>query len=1288
GLDGLSSADERQQFSAFLNQVRSQVNAQAAQALESDPASDDYQYYRGGNLDDLNAGILKRYERYNGTEGNSKTTQQSLDQTGIENSAATPLPDGEDINRDNNSTQADEYFQYRVSIRPQDLMTVGNNFVADIVPVTVKLANGKQENVRWIQFKIPLAEFQQKVGSIQDFKSIRFIRMFMTDFADTTVMRFAKLQLVRGEWRRFNAENSPAKVIADPSLINPGLDNSQMDVTTINIEENGKRTPIPYVVPPGIERERDFSNFRGESRQNEQSLAVNVRNLRDGYGRAAFRTTFNDFRSYRRMEMFIHAEGDLLRDNDVSAFIRIGTDNQDNYYEYDLPLKVTNPGSRDPSAIWPEQNRLDVEIQLFQIAKTARNNALLNGQPWPINIPFIYKEGLSTITVVGQPDLSKVRVYMLGVRNPLRNLANPSLDDGLDKTAQIWFNELRLTDFDERGGWAATARLNAKLADFADITVSGSKSTVGFGSIDKRVSERNRADDILFDLSSSVELGKFFSERSGIKIPMFVNFSSQIGTPQYDPRTPDLELKTALRNSPKNVRDSIRFNTEDYTARRSINFTNVRKIRTDTDDRVRLWDIENWSATYAFNEYNHRDFINEKTLQKSYRAGLAYNYSSQPKSITPFEKLVKSKSLGLIRDFNFSLLPSILNFRIDVDRLYSENSLRNNDPNNFLPVTSNFNKNFLMTRLYGISWNLTKSMQLDFNATNYSIIDEPAGRVDATARDTIWNNLKRLGRTTDYGHTLNLTYNVPINKIPGLDWVSLAARYGSGFNWKSEPLLTLRDPQIDFGNAIQNSRIIQLNPTLSMTALYNKFGFLRRANDPNNKGFGNFLLNMVTGLKNVTGAYAKTEGTFLPGYLPKTDAFGQDFDAGAPGYDFLFGSQHDIRGRALANGWITRDSLQSQLYITNYKEDINLRGILEPFKDLRIELTALKGRSFNYSTNFKFLPSRDGFENLSPVTTGDYSVSYFTLRTAFSKEDKGNNSSKLFRQFEANRAIISSRLGTMNPNSVGGTGGFAEGYGKNSQDVVIAAFLAAYTGKDASDVSLGGFPKIPIPNWNLTYNGLTKFDFFNNLFASFDLNHAYRSTYNVNGFNSLVRYQETNGGVSVRDANGDFLPRYQFSQVTLFEQFIPLLGLDMRLKNNMTTNFEYRKSRALSFSLANSQLAQLKEEAVVVGFGFRTTKFRFPFGLFSGVKMDNDMNFKLDFSLRDRKTVIYRADVEDAEVSSGSQNITINPSVDYVLNQRFNISMFYDGNITKPYTSQTFNTSFSNFGVSLRFTLQ
>ncbi|MDF3077925.1 MAG: sprA [Sphingobacteriaceae bacterium] len=1288
GLDGLGNAEENQTFSTFVNQAKGQLNAAAAAQVAADPAADDYQYYRGDNLDQINAGILKRYERYNGLEGNSKTTAQSLAETGIDNTASTSLPDGEDINRDNNSSLTDEYFQYKVSVRPQD-MQVGQNFITDRVASTVKLANGNTQTVNWYQFRIPIAQFQQKVGNIQDFKSIRFIRMFLTNFTDTVVMRMARLQLVRGEWRRYNAENSPAKVLVDPALgTSPGLDNSTLDVGTINIEENGKRTPIPYVVPPGIEREKDVSNFQASTYINEQSLLVNVKNLRDGFARAAFRTTYNDFRSYRRIEMFIHAESDQpLNDNEVSGILRIGGDNQDNYYEYEVPLKVTNPGSRDPESIWPAANKIDVELLKFQQAKTARNAAKLNGLPWPINVPFKYSDGANTITVMGQPDLSKVRVYMLGIRNPLRNPANPGGDDGLDKTAQVWFNELRLTDFDERGGWASTARMNAKLADFADVTISGSKSTVGFGSIDKRVSERNRDDDRLFDISSNIELGKFFPERSGIKIPVFVNYSSQISMPQYDPRTPDIELKSALNSVPRSVRDSIRFNAEDYTTRRSINFTNVRKIKTGTGAKNHLWDIENFSGTYAFNEFYHHDFINQLTLQKTYNAALGYNFTDNPKSYSPFSKLIKSNSLALLRDFNFSLLPSLLNFRIDVNRLYSENTLRDNDPNNFIPIRTTYNKNFLVSRLYGIGWNLTKSLTLDFNATNYSTIDEPEGRVNGLVRDTIFENLKRLGRTTDYSHVLNLNYNVPINKIPGLDWVNLNARYGTTFFWQSEPLLTLKDPSIDFGNNIQNSREIQLNPTLNFTGLYNKFGFVRRANDLAAKGFGSTFVRMLTSIKNVSGTYLKKEGTFLPGYLPRTKLLGYDFNADAPGWDFLFGSQSDIRQRALDNGWITRDTLQNQLYVTTLREEMNLRGTIEPIRDLRIDITAQRSQSKNFSTNFRFSNATNSFTSLSPVTNGDYSISFLSLRTAFGK-DEANGTSKLFRQFEANREIISRRLAQQNPNSGGQSAGYADGYGKNSQDVVVGAFLAAYTGKDASKSSLNMFPKIPVPNWRITYNGLTKFDVFNKFFESFVVNHTYRSSYIINSFNSLIRYSEANGAVNVRDVNNNFLPKYQFGQVTLFEQFVPLIGIDTRLKNSLTASFEYRKSRALSLSLSNSQLAQQNDKSIVFGFGYRSSNFRFPFGLLSGTKLNNDLNFKLDFALNDRKTVIYRADVVDAEVSSGAKNISYRPSIDYVLNQRFNIRLFYDGNITKPYTSQTFNTAFSNFGTSLRFTLQ
>lgn len=1289
GLDGLSNADERAFFQSIVDQIKTQLNPEAALAFENDPSSDDYSYFRGPQHDQANAGILQRYQNYNGLEGNSKTAQQSMEELGLQNSAATALPDGEDVNRDNNMTQSDEYFEYKVSIRPADLI-VGQNFVTDRVVSQVRLANGQTQNTTWYQIRIPLAQYEQRYGNIQDFKSIRFVRTYLTDFADTTILRFAKIQFVRGEWRQFNAKNESNKVIVDPGLIPAPADNSTLELGTVNIEENGRRVPIPYVVPPGIERERDYSNYRGDTRQNEQSLSLIVKDLRDGYGRAAFKTAINDFRSYKRLEMYVHLEGDGihdLKDYDVNAFIRIGTDNDDNYYEYNKPLKVTQPGTSDPYAIWPDDNKIDVELEMFQQAKLARNRAFLGGVPWPINVPFEYSDGTHTVIVKGQPDMSRVRVYMLGLKNPWKDspTASPT-DDGLPKYAQAWFNELRLTEFDERGGWAATARMSAKLADFADINVSGTKSTIGFGSIDSKVSERNRADNTAFDISSNMELGKFLPQKSGVKIPMFVSYSKQIATPQYDPRTPDIELSKALDNATKPQRDSILNFAQDYTTRSSIAFTNVRKERVNDEAKVRLWDIENINISYAQTKMSHRDFINERTLQNTYKASLAYNYNYNSKNYQPFDKLVKSNILKLLKEFNFTLLPNSINFRIDFDRFYAENSLRNNDPNNALPINTTYNKNFLVTRVYGIAWDLTKSLSVDFNATNYSIIDEPDGRIEGLKRDTLWNNLKNLGRTTDYNHSLNVRYNWPIAKIPGLDWMSLATTYGTTFNWQTEALATLNDPNMSLGNTIQNSRTIQVNPTLNMIALYNKFGFIRRS--LNNRDtvlkMSNVMIGLLTSIKNINVAFTQTKGTFLPGYLPKTSYFGIDDVSGAPGWGFIFGSQRDIRLMAVNNGWITTDDRQMQLYINTLREDFQLTSTIEPLRDLKITLTASKNRTLNYATNFRY--EGNSFQNLSPNTTGDYNISTITIGTAF-KDKSGSTLSTVFNQFMQNRQIISRRLGALNPNSAGVANDYADGYDKSSQDVVVLAFLSAYRGQDANTSSLNAFPKIPLPNWRLTYPGLTKIPFFSERFSELSLRHGYRSTYSVNGFNSLLKYEETDGYVSSRDVNQNFLPLYQFAQVSLSEQFAPLIGVDTRLKNNMILNFEINKTRLLGLSLSNSQLAHLSENNVVFGLGYRTNKFRFPFGLFKQLRLDNNMDFKLDIAIRDNKTVIYRADITEAEVSAGAKNIALRPSVDYVLNQRFNIRLFYDSNITRPYTSQSFNTSFSNFGFSLRATL-
>jgi cell surface protein SprA len=1290
GLDGLSDADEQVKFAGIVQALKTKLTPQAAAAIINDPSSDDYQYYLGPNQDQAKASILQRYSQYNGNEGNSKTAEQSQALLGLQTSANTSLPDGEDIDRDNNMSQDDEYFQYKVSMRPKDLV-IGQNFVNDKVTSQVKLADGTTQPVTWYQFRIPITAYQSAVGGIQDFKAIRYMRMFMTNFADTAVLRMATLQLVRGDWRAYNNENNPLNVIADPLLANPPLDNSVINVEAVNIEENGKRVPIPYVVPPGIQRQRDYNNLQSNTQLNEQSLSLNVNNLSDGYSRAAFKTFYNDLRQYKHLQMFIHAEANqsTLKDNDVSAFIRLGADYQDNYYEYEIPLSVTQPGTTNPNSIWPTNNELDIDLTILTNAKIARNNAKYQGRPWPINMPFAFSDGKNKITIMGVPDLSRLRTIMLGVRNPYKNNVPAGVDDGLAKSAIVWFDELRLTDFNNKGGWAAVARADFKLADFADVTVSGSKSTAGFGALDSKLEDRSLSDNQSYDISATMDLGKFLPAKSGVKVPTYINVSKQVNTPEYDPAQPDILLKQTLNSATSSQqRDSIKNAAEDYTSRKSINFTNVHKDRTDAKKPVRVYDIENFTATYAFTEYQHHDFTTQSDLEKTYHVSVGYNYARPPKYITPFEKVIKNNMLALVRDINFSLAPTRLNFSINFDRFYSENILRNNDPDNpvFIPIT--YNKSFNITRVYGMGWNLTKSLSVDIDATNLSVVDEPYGKLDGLKLDTLWRNIRRLGRTTNYNHTLNINYIVPLNKIPYMDWTALAVHYSTNFTWQAAPEFAIGNPDFNVGNSIQNARKIQLDPAFNLTNLYNKIGFIKRGTNDKAPVITKILLGILTSFKNINGSYTRTEGTFLPGYLPNSNLFGEDLNYDAPGIGFLLGSQSDLRNRAISHGWVSTDTLQNQLYVKTLNTDLHLRADVQPISDLRIQLTAFKTEDHTYQTNFKFLSTTNDFENLAPITSGSYSISYFSLATAFAKESGVNNTSAPFQKFLDNRTVISQRLGHTNPNSIGVAGGFADGYGPNSQNVLVPAFLAAYTGKNASGASLSQFPNVPIPNWQLTYSGLGHMAFFQDLFDSFDIRNGYQSSYIVSNYNTLLQYQETNGASSTRDVNNDFLPLYQFSQITILEQFVPLLGIDIRFKNNVTTTFEYRKTRSLSLSLLNSQLTQQDENVVTFGLGYQTKDFRFPFGLFQNFILKNDIKFRLDFALRDNKTLIYQADVVAAQVSSGAQNITYRPSIDYSISQRFVLNLFYDSNLTKPFTSQAFNTSFTNFGVNLKLLLQ
>ena len=860
GLDGLSSefGDEQDFYSDYLDKIDllfniGEISQEVYDDILDDPSNDNFHYFRGSDFDSLEMSILDRYKRYNGMEGNSPAAEQTDE---AYPTTATSIPDAEDINRDNTLSESESYYQYEIPITYQNLR-VDHDYINDVMESTVTLANGETSSVKWYQFKIPIHEPDQVVGSISDFKSIRFMRLFLREFEEPVIMRFARMDLVRGEWRKYNLSlRGPGEY--EPS---PQPTDALFDVSAVNIEENGRRSPVNYVLPPGITRVIDPTN--PTLRQlNEQSIVLKVFDLEDGDARAAYRNVSMDIRQYKRLKMEVHGEaidGNLI-DNDLRVFIRIGSDYKQNYYEYEVPLKLTEPGNYNNDSlshrylVWPYENQMDIALEQFQKVKQMRNDASrLDPANVTLSLPFwIFDESKldeegnphNRVSITGNPNLSNIKTIMIGVRNPKAHSEFSELnDDGMPKSGEVWLNELRLTDFDEEGGWAANARMMIKLADFGNVTISGSTSKPGFGSIEKKVSERQKVEIYQYDVSSNFELGRFFPEESGVRIPLYMGLSENIKNPEYNPLDPDIPFQVALDNAPtKEDRDSIKHASQDYTRRKSLNLTNM-QISKRSLDKPKIYDISNWSVSYSYNELFQRNITTEYNLRKNYRGALAYNFSTRPKNISPFKKsrskFMKSKAMRLVKDFNFYYLPQQISFRTDLNREYQESKLRNistvhlNNAGVIIPPT--YNKNFTWDRNYDLKFDLSRAVKFDFSASNRSRIDEPEGIVDKNGdpdvykawKDSIWGNLMDFGRTTQYHQLINLNWNVPINKLPLLSFITMSVRYNATYDWTASPILV---DTINLGNTIKNNATAALSPQINLLTLYNKVPYLKKIN--------------------------------------------------------------------------------------------------------------------------------------------------------------------------------------------------------------------------------------------------------------------------------------------------------------------------------------------------------------------------------------------------------------------------------------------------------------------------
>lgn len=1339
GLDGLDDNAEGGYFANYLSRMNAKVNSSAYSAAVADPSSDDFHYFRGSDYDAGGVKTLGRYKKWNGLEQNSRTTSQSPEPYPTPG-PTSGTPNVEDINRDNNLSTSESYFQYHISLNPSDWGTVGENYITDIYETYGQnVKDGSSKPIKWYQFKIPIKVPEARVGSIENFQSIRFMRMYMKGVDKPIILRFARLELVRGEWRKYGFD------ILSPGLYIPNDDNStQFDIGAVNIEENGSKSPVNYVLPPGIEREQSAASAN-LIKQNEQALSLTVCNLEDGKARAAYKSTSLDVRSYKKLKMYVHAEASAntalpLHNNDLHLFIRLGTDFTDNYYEYDIPLSVTAPGSYngtnedDQYRVWPSDNEMILEFEKLQAAKQKRNIDMYGSSSVTLTTEYKVDDGSRMIIVKGNPNLSAIKTIMIGVKNPKRGGPGDT-DDGLPKCGQIWVNELRLSDFDQKGGWAANARVTAKMADFGTLSLSGSMYTPGFGSIENKVSERKRETLKQYDLSSSLELGKFIPEEYNVHIPMYVGYSETFITPQYNPLDPDILLEPVLKDPsiPKAQRDSIRHITQDYTKRRGINFTNVKKDKGKNAKKSHIYDVENWAASYSYNEIYKRNVNIEYNTQHTYRGGLNYNYAPQPKNIKPFAKTkaLQSKYLTIIKDINFYPYPNKLGFSTDVNRDYSTSKGRNTTADDII-ILPTFNKTFNMNRDYDLKYDITKNLKLDFTANNQERLLEPDGAVTDQTKDTIRKEFFQRLTKTQYNHQVSLNYTIPINKLPLLDFTTASVRYAGTYNWQHSPLYdTHKDAEGNtiaadtLGNTIQNSRNISWNGQMNMVTLYNKIPYLKKINQKNNKSktvktppiksgaktppadstkkkdqfeIVEYAARLLMTLKTVNVTYSVNAGTLLPGYGQSTQIMGMDprFEGPTPG--FIFGSQRDIRGKAIAttedndpnNDWLVKTSSLNTPYTTTKSKNLNIRANAEPFPDLKVELTATRTETENSSEFFRWSDTKNKYVDDAPTQTGSFSVSYLTYRTAFKK-----NGDETFQAFLDARPNISARLGEKNPNSQASIGGYAEGYNETSQDVLIPAFLAAYSGRNSASSSLEQMPKIPKPNWRITYDGLSKLEKIKKYFKSFTLSHAYRSSYSVGGYTSNLLFvdPDNDGYTAVKESvssisnNPNFINKTQINTVTISEQWSPLIKLEMTLNNSILVNFEYKKDRNLSLGLTSKTITELMGREIIGGLGYRIRELKMGQLQIKGKPVKSDLNLKGDISFRRNETIMRRIVEEVSQSTGGTNIISLKLSADYVISEKINIRIFYDRIINKPVISTSFPTTNTNAGVSLRLTL-
>jgi cell surface protein SprA len=1347
GIDGMNDDEEKIKRADVIGQI---TNAVVAQQFTKDPSADNYVWYRDAQYDAAGAGILSRYKYFNNPQGNS-----AIAGTSQFSSASTLLPDNEDLNRDNTLNESEAYFEYEIPMQKNSMGVGVTKYVTDSKTVTVNLADGSKSIENWYLFRVPVKSYSNVVGGIKDFKSIRFVRMYMTGFEDSITLRFAKLSLVRNQWRQYMYDvDSTGYYTPLPAS------NTLVNTLAVSIEENGSRAPVNYIIPPGIERVQLLSNNGVNLLQNEQSLSVQIRNFEKGKSpRGVFKTMNVDIRRYGKLSMFLHAENKSnitqVEKGAITAVIRIGQDFQNNYYEVRIPLTTTKQkiySNVESNLVWPLENELNlslIDLVNLKLERDKQNYSFTS--KFSKQQPGAYPNNIQTYSVMGNPNLGEVRGVLI-------SFENTSSQQQID--AEMWINEMRLSNLDESGSWAALGRMDLVMADLGTIAVSVNNRTAGFGTIEQNMNQRAKTGLTQVDVATNIDAGKLLPKQTRLSLPVFASINKSIEAPLFDPFDKDVLYQDKLNNLSGAKKDSVRNASTDQTTIKTLNFTNVRFM---PGQKTSLISLSNLDFSYSYSQLVQTSPLIEANKLTKQRGAFGYTYNNNGKSIEPFRKILKNASpwFAWARDFNVNPSPSLISFRTVLDRQYGEFTPRvvSSYDGTTEKVETTYNKYFTMVRLFNLRWPLSRSLNLDFNATMNSRIDEPDGPINTQAkRDSINRMLLGGGRNTLYNQRFSLRYDLPTSKFPLTNWINSSYNFATNYNWIGASRLAQT-----LGNTIENTMSQQISAQFNFLSFYSKSKYINAAlNNNYNSGRQNLSnpletkllmtkeealagkvgkervaalkkwkedkrnekiaqrilkqnepINVPSSVKSIARFltmmqtanidYAENFNSRLPGFMTGVQFVDKSFTGLSPNIDYMFGRQPDtawLNGQE-KKGNLTKDPAFNMLFRQTFDQKLSARIMLEPVKSLIIDVNLNKTFSKEYSelykdTSYNFSGTKT---HANPFSAGGFNISYMALNTFFETHDP-NVISLQFKAFQNYRTIISQRLGVGNVDA----SGYKLGYGRYAQDVLIPAFIAAYTGQDPKKVSLinqnngniranpfGGM--LPKPNWNIMYTGLSKLPGLSEYFTNITLTNGYNGSLAMNSFTSSLNFADDpmrRGTPTFLDPiSKNYIPYFLIPNVTISERMEPLIGINVTTVNQWSMRFEYKKSRMLSLSLVDYQLSENNSKEWVLGASWRKKGLRLPFKIpgLSNSKLSNDMTFRFDMSMRDVYNSNSRLDQTNAYGTGGQKEITLQPSIDYVLNSKINLRFFFDQRRATPYISSSPPIVNTRAGVNVRIAL-